>query len=531
MKRILFISLTFLSFCVQAQFGGIKLQESKVYTMTTARVQNDYILPDNHGGFITISTKRSGFLANPLVFESYANHYNNQLEAVKSKTFKLNKGSIKGSIKGAFVNGNTLALINMEVNYRKKYFSFKKILSDIDKGEAVKEEEFFKINWIYPKNEVNLYVNLNSLYYQKLKYYSDVNFFNPKIFIKFSQNNQFFSIVYRDINEQQTTYHLTVFDKKFQLKYQTVFSYPVSTKLFYINDIVVNDSDGTVYVIAKIYKTDPMKKNRFINTDNLKTFTLFKASSKGVINKSFKPEKVVEKLHLALQDQLYVFGFYRNRYIDLNDIDGITHYNISTTSLRIDNQSFQKFSQKPVATEYKKNHKKTKNHTMIIRNWFLTDKGSLIINAEDMYIPLMMKKKDRETDIREIVSNIFSVKIDKTGNILWSKKIFKHQIVKPRLALHSYFSCMIDNNNYIFFTDSRLKKPSNNDPFYLNQKDLQNLNGIKISPYGDIQTGIVKENKRSKFRFMPIEGIMINPREAIIPAKDHQYIKFYKISF
>jgi hypothetical protein len=499
--------------------------------MTTARVQNDYILPDNHGGFITISTKRSGFLANPLIFESYAHHYNNRLEPVKNRTFKLNKGYIKGSIKGAFVKENQLSIINLEVNHRKKYISFKKITGNIDNG-AINEQEFYKINWIYPKNEVNLFVNLNSLYFQKLKYYSDVNFFNPKIFIKFSKNNNFFGIVYRDTNEQETSYNIVVFDSDFNLRYKSKFSHPVNTKLFYINDIAIDDKDGTAYIIAKIYRTDPLIKNRFINTDNLKKYILYKAGPKRIINISFKPEKVIEKLLLALNDkQLSVYGFFRNRYIDLNDIDGITRINLSTKNLQIKNKSYQKFSKKLVATKYKKNHKKTKNHTMIVRNTFILNDGSLLINAEDMYIPLMMKKKDRETDVREIVGNIFSIKIDPAGNIIWAKKIYKQQIVKPRLALHSYFSCMINDNNYILFTDSRLKKAANNDPFYLNQKDLQNLNGIKISRYGDLQTGIIKENKRSKFRFMPIEGIMINPREVIIPAKDHQYIKFYKLSF
>jgi hypothetical protein len=46
-----------------------------------------------------------------------------------------------------------------------------------------------------------------------------------------------------------------------------------------------------------------------------------------------------------------------------------------------------------------------------------------------------------------------------------------------------------------------------------------------------VQKGVVKEHTRTKFRMMPIEGIMISKNEAIIPAKDHHLIRFYKLTF
>ncbi len=535
MKYFLTGILFIIFFISSAQNLGIGLQQSKVYKMTTARVQNDYIIPDRQGGFITVSTKRSGFLANPLVFESYVNLYDEQMQPVKKITLKLNKGTVKGSIKGAFIDKRQLKLIKLESNLRKHYYAFKILSGDIAHGKNFDEKEFFRLNFNYPKNEVNLFVNLNSLYFEKLKYYSDVNFFNPKIFIKFSPQNRFFALIYKSIKTNNNLYKAVIFDNKFNKIFEKSFGGNIPKQLFKITDMLVSDTDGSVYITAAVYKNNPHKKRRFVNTDNLKNFMIYELRPDKQYQYSVKPKKVMEKLHLGKpaneDNEIYVFGFYRNRYIDLNDIDGIFRLNLTTHGLGLLTENYAPFKVKLVHTSYNKSHKNTKNHQMIVRKHYVSNNGDWLINSEDFYIPLMMKRKDREASVSEIVGDIFSIKISKQGNIYWSKKIFKQQVVKPRLALHSYFSTLINGNNYILFTDSKLKKQTGKEPFYLNNKDLQNLNGIKISNSGNTDIEIVKENKKSKFRFMPIEGIMINKNQAVIPAKDHQYIKFYKLNF
>jgi len=527
-QTILLVSfiLTTLTF---AQQQDITIKESKVYKMTTARVQNDYILPDDEGGFITISSKRSGFLVNPLVFEAYATRYDQNMNLIKTKTFKLNKGSIKGNIKGAFVHKQHLYLINMEQNLRKRYYSFKKIDGDIDNG-TVSSQEFFHLDFVYPKNDVNLFINPGSLYYQKLQYYSDVNFFNPKIFIRFSKNNRFFTIVYRDLKDEPAIYHIVVFNNEFQPVFKQQITYSTSSKLFFINDLKVDDANGTVYLATQVFQNNPLKKRRLLNTDNTRNFIIYRIANTGVSSYKIKPKKVMEKLQLQLDDNLYVYGFFRNRYLDLNNIDGFYRLNL-TKDLAVLNSSYQNFKESPVAVGSRKGIKKTKNHTMVVHQSFLLPNGDMIVNAEDLYIPLMMKKEDREENIREIVGDLFSVKVAKNGQIIWIKKIYKKQVVKPRLALHSFFGTYLNGREFLFFTDSPLEKPTNNEPFYLKGSERKNLNLVKISDDGDLQKSVLYQPKRSKFRFMPIEGTMVSSKSAIIPAKDHLYIKFFKLTF
>jgi len=532
MRNILFVLTYFFVFIIYGQESGVTIQESKTYKMTTARVQNDYILPDQKGGFITISSKRSGFLANPLVYESYLTHYDNKMELIAQQTVKLNKGSIKGNIKGAFIRDNKLNLVNLEANHRKKYYAFNKLIGDIDANEMLVDEEFFRIPWIYPKTEVNLFVNLNSLYYQKLKYYSDVNFFNPKIFIRFSENNKFFTIVYRALSENQVKYYVKVFNDDYNLVYEQELTKNIPAKLFYFNDISVDDKTGTVFLGAKIYKTDPLYKNRFLNTDNLEVFEIYQVSKDDVSKFVFKPQKVVEDIHLVLSDnQLTVFAFYRNKYTDLNNVDGIIRFNLSSSGLHILKQKYQEFSDKFIPVGQSSGVKKNKNHKMVVRNAFVTANNELIVNAEDLYIPLMMKKKDREAKITEIAGDILSVKLADNGELIWADKIYKSQVVKPRLALHSFFNAYINQTNHIIFTDSRLEKPEKKIPFYQLKKELQNLYDVGILSSGTPVPSTIFKPNRSKFRFMPIEGTMIAPNQAIIPAKDHQFIKFYKLTF
>ncbi len=529
MKHSFLFILFILSTSVFAQKLGIHIQESKVYKMTTARVQNDYILPDNQGGFITISSKRSGFLANPLVFESYLTQYDKDLNRVKSKTIRLNKGIIKGHIKGAFVQNDKLYLINLVTNLRKRYYAFNKIEGDIKQG-TIKETEFLRLDFIYPKNEVNLFVNPGSLYYQKLKYYSDVNFFNPKIFIKFSRDRHYFAIIYRDLNATSTLYHIKVFDHNFNPVYSQQLSENVPASQFYINDLTLDDQTGAVYIAGQLYKSDPLRKRRLMNTDNTRQFKIYYATADKMEVYNLKPRKVFDKIHLKLGQNLIVYGFFRHRYLDLNHIDGFYRLDL-TPELALLKSTYQTFEHQLVNITKRKSIKKSKNHAMVIRKTFLLEDGSLVVNAEDLFVPLMMKKEDREATVREIVGNLFSIKVAENGQIIWAKKINKRQVVKPRLALHSVFAAWLHQANYILYTDSPLNMQDSNQPFYLSGKDLNNLNGIKISSGGQVQKQVLYEPKRSKFRFMPIEGTLIDDHTAIIPAKDHMFIKFYKLTF
>ena len=531
MKRsVLFLSLllTALAF---SQGANVNIKESDVYKLSAARVQNDYILPDNKGGFVTVSSKRSGFLVNPLVSEAYTTFFDKNMKKRRTKTFRLNKGIIKGSIKGAFINNDHLYLINLEQNLRKRSYNFKVIDQNIETGETV-TKEFFHINFLYPKNEVNLFVNPGSLYYQKLKYYSDVNFFNPKIFIRFSKNNNYFAIVYRDRQEKQAKYHIHVFNQNFNEVYAREIDENIHSKLFYINDLKVDDNHGEVYLAAQVFKLDPLKKNKLLNNNNTRYFTVYRVDKTSIIPHQIKPNKIIEKLQIELdKDNVIVYGFYRNNFFEINDIDGFFRLNLSKNLHEI-NKSYKNFKRKLVSIGYKKRFKKTKNHTMVVRQSILLPNGDMIVNAEDLYVPLMMKTRKREVTIQEIVGDLFSIKVARNGDIIRVKKIHKKQFVKPRLALHSFFSTYQNGKEYLLFTDTTLDKTPNNEPFYKQGSELKNLNAIKISDSdGSIEKQLIPKPEKSKFNFIPIECTMIGPNTAVIPAKDHNYIKFYRIDF
>lgn len=530
MRRSIFLLSFILTALAFSQGPRVNITESNVYKLTTARVQNDFILPDKKGGFITISSKKSGFLVNPLVSEAYTTFYDENLKVQRTKTIRLNKGSIKGNIKGAFVEDNHLLMINLEQNLRNKYYSFKVVDEDIETG-SMNTKEFFRIDFLYPKNDVNLFVNPGSLYYQKLQYYSDVNFFNPKIYIRFSKNKNYFAIVYRDKQEKQAKYHVHVFDRQFKEVYNQEISDNVHSKLLFVNDLQVDDSYGEVYFATQVFVEDPLQKKRILNTDNTRYFTLYNIDRSGIKTLEIKPKKVIDKIHIELDNNnVIAYGFFRNHFLNVNDIDGFFRLDLSK-DLSILNQSYKNFSNKLVSVGERKRFKRTKNHTMVVRQTLMLPNGDMIVNAEDLYIPLMMKSRKRETSIREIVGDLFSVKIAANGDIIRVKKINKKQIVKPRLALHSFFSTYQNGQEYLLFTDTTLEKNKDNQPFYKEGSELKNLNAVKITDSGNVIKQLIHKSKKSKFGFMPIECTMIGPKTAIIPAKDHMYIKYYKIDF
>ena len=529
-RSTLLLMSFFLTAIAFSQGVSVNITESNVYKLTTARVQNDFILPDNKGGFITISSKRSGFLVNPMIAEAYTTIYDKDLKVKKSNTIKLNKGNIKGNIKGAFVNNNHLYMINLEQDFRNKKYSFKVIDENIETGN-INTKEFFHLDFLYSKKDVNLFVNPGSLYYQKLQYYSDVNFFNPKMYIRFSKNNNYFTIVYRDKQEKQTKYHVHVFNKQFKEVYSQVISEEIHTKLLFINDLQIDDTDGKVYLATQTFKEDPLQEKRILNTDNTRYFTVYNIGNDAVKPYQIKPKKVIDKIHVELdKNNVIVYGFYRNNFLNLNDVDGFFRLNLSK-DMSLLNKSYKNFSNKLVSVGARKRYRRTKNHTMVVRQSLLLPNGDMIVNAEDLYIPLMMKGRNRETTVREIVGDLFSVKVAANGDIIRVKKINKKQVVKPRLALHSFFSTYQNGQEYLLFTDTTLEKSAGNEPFYKEGSELKNLNAVKISDGGNVEKQLIHKPNKSKFGFMPIECTMIGPKTAVIPAKDHMYIKYYKIDF
>ncbi len=530
MKRSVIILSFLLTTMAFSQSVNVNITESNVYKLSTSRVQNDFILPDNKGGFITVSSKRSGFLVNPMVAEAYMTYYDKNFNIKKNKTLKLNKGSIKGNIKGAFIDNNHLYLINLEQNFRNKYYSFKVIDEDINSGKST-SKEFFHLDFIYSKNEVNLFVNPGSLYYQKLQYYSDVNFFNPKMFIRFSKNKNYFAIVYRDLSNKPVTYHIHVFNRNFEQIYKQEITEKIHSKLFFINNLQVDDKDGKVFLAAQTFRSNPLNEKRILNNDITRYFTIYRIDNTSVKSHRIKPKKIMEKLQLELnKNRLIVYGFYRNKLLELNNIDGFFRLDLSK-ELIPEHQSYRKFGKKLVTIGNQTHYKKTKNHTMLVRKTLVLPNGDMIVNAEDLYIPLMMKSRRRETVIREIAGDLFSVKVAANGDIIRVKKIYKKQFVKPRLALHSFFSTYQNGQEYLLFTDTVLEKSSSNKPFYQEGSELKNLNAVKISDSGNIEKQLIHKPEKNKFGFMPIECTMIGPKTAIIPAKDHMYIKFYRIDF
>ncbi len=513
-----------------AQNLDVQITQGPVYTLTTARVQNDYILPDQKGGFITISTKRSGFLADPLTLESYVMHFDSEMNLLNKKRFKLNNGAVKSDIKGAFIKEGRLHLIKLEKNLRQKSYTFKHLEGYIDKGLIMTDSTFFKLDFMYPKTSVNLIVNPNSLFSRKMKYYTDVNYFSPKIWIVFSQNNRFFAFIYRDPKLIPNSYHIQVFNQNFESLYNNQISPGVLSDNFKIDDIAVSDNNADVYLVTHIFKKHFSKKQSLSAFDNTKNIKIYRITAHDIDTYSIKPKAVLDKMHLHLSNQVTVFGFYHTNPSDLNQVDGIYRLDLSA-GLGLLKQSYNLFKHQLLQSKSTVLSKKVKNHWMLIRKHFLLSDGSLLLNAEDLYVPLVLKKKHREEDVREFASNIFIFKVAPDGTINWLRQIEKEQIVKPRLATHSFFTTMIGNSNFIALSDSLIDLKDITNKKSGASANHRNLLGLKIDLNGTTNSSILWQEKRNKFLFIPLEGTMITPTIAIIPAKNHNYIKYFKLQF
>lgn len=235
----------------------------------------------------------------------------------------------------------------------------------------------------------------------------------------------------------------------------------------------------------------------------------------GQQQQSFKYEnRLIESLQLfKSEDNVSAVGFYGKK--DESRINGICLINLNPEDLSIKGEKFTAFSETFLTDKYgNKDGKKKKSKKKGIRNidfksvYSLSD-GGIILNAEEFYITTYTTTSSNGNMTTRTVYNfndIMSVKIDKSGELVWSRNINKRQ---TGLSNSSFTSIPVNNKNHFFINCSDNIKTSKNGNLYFRQTKSKksNLYVISIDEQGNISYKKLIDDKESKVYYKVNNGI------------------------
>jgi len=304
-----------------------------------------------------------------------------------------------------------------------------------------------------------------------------------------------------------------VFDKEMNKLAGNEIKMPYTEKKMDNVDFAV-DSEGTPYMLAKVYKDGSTKDSRG-SGDNKKANYIMELFKVDIPNKSIKTTKIEltnnfikdSWLYEGNENTIYCTGLY-NKMIGgqiiggntkednadgvflfrLDKEGGIIDKNFYEIPLEILNQ-YTRSGGKKVDEKKDKDDKSEFAYLELMEVYNQSD-GSLIILGEQRFL---VESYSSRGQIRTTVyrNDILMTKIDTTGNLVWMKKLPKRQAGSRFGNSLSFKRLTINGIHYLFFIDNdrNLKLSLNERP----ARHIEGLGGLLTAYCINDQTGEVQK--------------------------------------
>ena len=516
-KKILVILLLFTTFIFTAQ--EINIKKSEIIKESKKKTYLAFSESDGKGGLITIKSVRTGF--GGMKLKGYKiDHFDSDLKLIKSSFLENEK---KAYINSVFIKDDVLHLIQFKRENKNKDIIVNVLSSSLNDLNFTSKKLY-----TFNREQFKKYfaVFLGPLFFDNGLSQQDKDSFGM---ITFSKNKNYFVLSFDIKNKKQEVHLFLVYDKELNQIYQTTFKSDIKDKYFDFEDVDINDDDGTIYLLGKVFENKSKKTKKKGKTNY--HYELYKLTKDNKEKLHIKEEdKFIGSLYLLHSNsKLTLVGFYSEK----NDYryKGVCRFNLSD-NLKINNKLFQPFSNQFFEDKYrkgakvKKGKKELKNLTY--RGVFIDSNDNIIINAEEFYITSHYHTTSTGGYWRTVYhfNDIISIKLDAEGKLLWARNINKAQTI-PSNA--SFSSLVVNDKNYIFInTSDKIKEMSNNRMrFKQTSPNKSNLYVLILDEKGDFTYKKLIDRKESKVFYNVKDGIINKEDNSIIfqgTKKKHQRI-------
>ncbi|WP_196887600.1 hypothetical protein [Aureivirga sp. CE67] len=422
----------------------------------------------------------------------YIQHFNENLELIFEVDYET-----KNKIIYAYLENGNLNLIERKYNSKTKSLEIN-----------LASDELNEMSFEY-RNLVSIPNNIFESEDTFLNWENDKDTYGK--FIASNQGN-YFALSFDVKNNKRETHQIYVFDKKFNQLYEKKFEVDLKDKLFQLQDITIDDNDGTLYFLGKSFENNARtdKKNKEINYH----FEIQKITknSKQVL-KFKKPDINIAYLSMSLYNgKLKCYGFYgKNKSYKYN---GVYSSDIDIDSFKIIKDFQNEFSDS-FMTEKFGNNNTLKNQTkkrgiknITFRQAFFLPDGSLIMNAEENYIQKF------QNGSQPILEDIITIKVDGKGKLVWAKVINK---VQSGIRNSSFTGIPIGDEFYFLINSSdKLRKEFSGTVRTTNPSEqMSNLYQISIDKETKFQIKKLIDRKEDKVFYRVDNGYIDLKNNAI----------------
>ncbi len=280
------------------------------------------IADDGNGGTVVVRSYFSGIILKPKGY--LIEHYNENLELLSEYNYKLKKSNFVE----AYVKNGQVYLLFLEYNYSSLAYEY-----------IVHRSPF--ANFAFTK-EVLLSIP-SEIVQQPL----DRNYYNRNFSkgfttsVLFNDDKTAFAITSHFKRRKENKHFIYVFDSSLRKLMEHDFSLEVEEKNYAFENIAFSEDLSNVYLVGKAY----FKKKRFNATEGKFQYELVRISNIDRDTQSFyTPGKFPEALKPIFKNgQLLCVGFYADRKD--NRYNGISYFKLNPSSLKIESQKFNAFSQ------------------------------------------------------------------------------------------------------------------------------------------------------------------------------------------
>ncbi|MEZ4792245.1 MAG: hypothetical protein R2783_01830 [Gelidibacter sp.] len=498
MNKLLTRSIVFLiSIQLQAQDveANIHLDVKMTEVFKDNRKFTDlaYSTHDNDGGLFILRAYKKGY---------YIEHYDKNIKLLDSYDFEVEKN--RGAIQSAFMSGDNLCLIESLYNKDDKqmqYFINKTPKSNFSFTreplfsvplKEIKKQPFFSFGFGGSSEDSDIYGDFRTSKYQK--------------YIAFTIDIK---------NEDSETHRLFVFNNNLEKIYQTEFTRGIKDRKFSLQNIDIDERDGTVYLLGKTYTREKKKKKE----GGKYQFELFKI--KGDSQKSLvfdSSENYIGSLTTVINEgKLICVGFYSEK----NDsrYKGLTYFDIDPESLTMKKSVYSPFTEQFILDKYgKEKDKELRN--ISFRDIHITETNECILNAEEFYITSHYVSNQYGGYWRYVYNfrDIVSAKIGTDGKLTWARNINKRTAASYYSPYLSYTSTHNQGKTYFFLNCSDKVKKLRNDRLEFKgvKQKKSNFYVITLDENGSFEYKKVLDDKDSEVPFALGDGIVNNNGKDII---------------
>lgn len=432
----------------------------------------------------------------------YIEHYDGNAKLLKNYDFPVDKK--RGSIDAAFLSGNNLCLIEYLYNSKSKQLEYYTNTTPKDKF-SFKRELLFSVPLKDIKKKATFFT-----------FFGNGGLDNDVLGdYKISKDNKYIAFTVDIKNKDAEEHKIIVFDNALNKVYETEFVRGINDRKFVLQNIDIDENDGTVYLLGKSYTREKRKKTK----GGKYQYELYKIKGSSKNSVVFDSnEKFIGSLTTVIQDgKLFCVGFYS----DKNDVryKGLVYFDVDAKTMSLKDGVYSPFTKQFIIDKYGK-EKQKELRDITFRDIFVNDKGECILNAEEFFITVhtQMTQYGTTTYYKYHFYDIISAKLDANGKLLWARNINKKQVSGNDSPYMSYTSVERNGKVYFFINCADKIRKMRNDRIQFRGTGAKrsNLYVITLDNEGNYEYQKILDDKDTDVPFGVNFGIVTNEGKEII---------------